>query len=78
MKTAVSIPDSVFEAADREAKRLGVSRSEFYARAVARLVEQLRAEDVTRRLDEVYSLEPARVDPALARAQAASVGTDEW
>ena len=34
MKIAVSIPDPVFKAAERLAKRLGVSRSELYARAI--------------------------------------------
>lgn len=78
MKTAVSIPDDVFEAADRAAKRLGVSRSEFYARAVARLVHELRAQDVTRRLDEVYAAEPAVLDAALGAAQAASIEDEQW
>jgi metal-responsive CopG/Arc/MetJ family transcriptional regulator len=36
MKTAVSIPDPLFEAADNLAGRLGISRSELYARALAR------------------------------------------
>src|SRR5689334_20092234 len=36
MKTAISIPDRVFTQADRLAKRLGLTRSELYARAVER------------------------------------------
>jgi hypothetical protein len=34
MKTAISIPDDVFEQAERAAKRLGLSRSELFTRAV--------------------------------------------
>ncbi|MEQ9238858.1 MAG: hypothetical protein RIG66_32775 [Coleofasciculus sp. E2-BRE-01] len=34
MKTAVSIPDPIFEAAEAMSKRLGLSRSELYARAL--------------------------------------------
>ena len=34
MKTAISIPDEVFRSAERLAQRLGVSRSELYAKAV--------------------------------------------
>ncbi len=34
MKTAISIPDEVFRQAEQAAKRLGVSRSEFFTRAV--------------------------------------------
>jgi metal-responsive CopG/Arc/MetJ family transcriptional regulator len=77
VKTAVSIPDDVFEAGDRAAKALGISRSELYARAVAEYVEQLRRTDVTRRLNEVYQQDPASVDGALAKAQDASLG-EPW
>jgi metal-responsive CopG/Arc/MetJ family transcriptional regulator len=34
MKTAVSLPDSLFEAADQLARQLGKSRSQFYAEAL--------------------------------------------
>ena len=35
MKTAISLPDDLFDSADELAQQLGVSRSELYARAVA-------------------------------------------
>jgi predicted transcriptional regulator len=38
MKTAISIPDEIFEAAERLAKRLKRSRSEIYSRALAETV----------------------------------------
>jgi hypothetical protein len=34
MKTAISIPDEVFEEAEATAAQLGMSRSEFFTRAV--------------------------------------------
>ena len=34
MKTAISVPDPLFRQAEREAKRLGVSRSELFTRAL--------------------------------------------
>jgi len=34
MKTAISIPDDVFAQAERVAKRLGLSRSELFTKAV--------------------------------------------
>lgn len=34
MKTAISIPDDVFDQAERAAKRLGLSRSELFTRAI--------------------------------------------
>lgn len=78
VKTAVSLPDRVFEAAERVAKRLGISRSELYARAVAKFVEEHRGDRVTEALDRVYGEADSRMDPALARLQAASLPPDEW
>ncbi len=77
MKTAVSIPDEVFESADALANELGVSRSELYARAVAEYVAKHQGADVTARLNEVYAAEAeATLDDALRRAQARSVAED--
>jgi len=41
MKTAISLPDDTFERVDRAAKQLGVSRSEFFARAAERWLAAL-------------------------------------
>lgn len=51
MKTAISIPDETFEKASRRAHDLGMSRSEFFARAAARYLDELDAESVTRQID---------------------------
>jgi metal-responsive CopG/Arc/MetJ family transcriptional regulator len=58
MKTAISISDDLFEAADRMARNLGMSRSELYARAVASYLEIHEEELITRRLDMVYPTRP--------------------
>ena len=78
MKTAISLPDEVFESADALAERLGLSRSELYATAVAEYVAKHRDQDVTARLNDVYAGEPSGLDPALRSAQARSVGRSEW
>lgn len=75
MKTAISLPDDLFESADELAQRLGVSRSELYAEAVAEYLAKHRNEDVTARLNEVYVDEASGVDPALRSAQARSLGS---
>lgn len=54
MKTAVSIPDRVFQSAEKLAVRLGMSRSELYAKALASLVEKHREDLITSKLNEVY------------------------
>lgn len=52
MKTAISIPDATFERVDKRAKALGVSRSEFYFRAVELYLDRLEEEDLTERINE--------------------------
>lgn len=78
MKTAVSIPDPIFAAADELAARLGISRSELYARALER---ELAAEDdqqITVRLDAVYGALDSRVDADLDRAQRTMLHAADW
>lgn len=47
MKTAISVPDETFARVERLAKRLGVSRSEFFARAAAHWADVLESSDLT-------------------------------
>jgi metal-responsive CopG/Arc/MetJ family transcriptional regulator len=78
MKTAISLPDDLFEAADSLADRLGLSRSELYARAVAEYVAKHRDEDVTAQLNKVFADETSGLDPSLRSAQARSLSSSEW
>lgn len=78
MKTAVSLPDDLFESADALAERLGMSRSELYATAVAEYLAKHRDEDVTGRLNEVYGDESSGIDSDLRSAQARSVSSAGW
>ncbi len=78
MKTAISIPDSVFAAAEATSRRLGMSRSEFYAKAVQAFVDAHQATDVTEGLNRVYANEPSMLDPVLSRMQFASLPRETW
>lgn len=78
MKTAISIPDDLFEAAEKLAERLAVSRSELYAKALAAFLESRGGQDVTERLDSVYASEASSVDPVLAKLQSLSVRREDW
>jgi metal-responsive CopG/Arc/MetJ family transcriptional regulator len=77
MKIAVSVPDALFEAAERAARRLGLSRSQLYSRALERFLADEPDDAVTARLDEVYADEDSAIDPAVARAQRRAVA-DAW
>ena len=78
MKTAISIPDEIFDAAEELAHRLGLSRSELYARSVADFVERQRRDDVTARLNGVYADGDECLDPILERLQLASLRREDW
>jgi predicted transcriptional regulator len=54
MKTAISIPDRIYLAAERAAKRQKVSRSRFYAQAVEAYLKTQQAKGVTEALNAVY------------------------
>jgi predicted transcriptional regulator len=78
MKTAISIPDPVFEAAEKLARQLKISRSELYATALAAYLERERADDVTRRLNEVYAKVDSGIEPEWLQAQAQVLDKEEW
>ena len=79
MKTAISIPDPVFKTAERLAKRLGLSRSELYVRAISSYVEKHKGQKVTEILNEIYgSKENQGLEPGFKRAQMKTVYKDKW
>ena len=78
MKTAISIPDPLFAAADELARRLGMSRSQLYSTAVAEYVRRVEQREVTARLDALYGEEPAKLDEGLLAAQLAAVKDEGW
>jgi len=78
MKTAISMPDAVFEAAEKLAKRLHLSRSELFTRAVSAYVQERDDDDVTARLNEVYARESSALDPVMEQVQFASLPREHW
>ena len=78
MKTAISIPDSIFRAAEKLAHRLGITRSELYANAVAEYIQEHRNDKVTKKLDEIYEKESSSLDSTLMALQRDSIFKDEW
>ena len=77
-KTAISIPNSIFAAAERLSKQLEMSRSELYSRAIEVYIEENRQEDVTDTLNEIYTEESTALDPVVQQLQFASLLEDEW
>ena len=79
VKTAISLPDETYEQASRQAAELGISRSEFFARAARRYLDELASQSLTQQIDE--ALQAADDD---SNAAAAAVGRaylaaqDDW
>jgi metal-responsive CopG/Arc/MetJ family transcriptional regulator len=78
MKTAISIPDPLFQAAEEFAHEQGLSRSELYARAIQHYLAQHRYHGVTDALNQVYVTEASQLDPAIVAAQVRILPKDEW
>jgi predicted transcriptional regulator len=79
MKAAISVPDPVFKAADRLARRRRISRSELYTRAIVALLKAEDEGEVTAQLDRAYP-DPAAsaLPPELKGLPARILEKEEW
>ena len=78
MKTAISLPDSLFYAAERLAKRLDISRSKLYADAVSNYLKNREMDIITETLNEIYEDEASPLPKTLLDIQARSIGNEQW
>ena len=79
MKTAISLPDDTYEQATRQAEALGISRSEFFARAARSYLDQLASRSLTQQINQ--ALETADDDSNAAAAAAGRsylAGQGDW
>ena len=77
MKTAVTIPDQLFKKCEKLARKLKLSRSALYTRALEEFLER-EEQAVIERINEVCDEVDTRIDPAVVRAAVASFPRDEW
>lgn len=78
MKTAISIPDPLFQAAEQYAQEKGLSRSELYARAIQHYLQTYRYQGITEALDKVYAEEDSTLEPGYTAAQTRILPKEEW
>jgi metal-responsive CopG/Arc/MetJ family transcriptional regulator len=78
MKTAISIPDPLFQAAEQFAKRMGLSRSELYSVALQEYLQAHKREQITQQLDAVYVDEDSSLDPLFVKLQAHTLSEENW
>ena len=78
MKTAVSVPDDVFEGAERLARREGRSRSEVYSAALRDYVARHEPDEVADALDRVVAEVGEAHDPFVAAATRRTFESADW
>ena len=80
MKTAISIQDDIFQAAEETARELRISRSELYARAVRDFVARHSCANITGRLNRIYgdNTQASTLDAGLAEMQSRSLDREKW
>ncbi|MCP5107623.1 MAG: hypothetical protein GY950_29820 [bacterium] len=80
MKTAIYIPDDIFSRAEKIAKRLKISRSELYSKAIKEFVNHISTENITQRLNAVYGGQEndSKIDKQIHSAQLNIMEKEEW
>lgn len=78
MKTAISLPDEVFHAAERHAKRTRKSRSQLYAEALAEYLTRHAPEEVTEAMNHVVDALEQPTDPFVSEASRRTLKRLEW
>lgn len=78
MKTAVSVPNELFEEAEIVAKSMNVSRSQLYAKALAAFLAAQNGAAITRTLNEYYNATPAVIDEGFKRVALKRLKETEW
>ncbi|HLP58068.1 MAG TPA: hypothetical protein VK186_04525 [Candidatus Deferrimicrobium sp.] len=80
MKTAIYIPDDIFRLAEIIAKKMRVSRSELYSRAIKEFVRDFYSQNITRKLNAVYgdNDDDSKIDNEIYRVQLDILEKEEW
>jgi len=78
MKTAVSIPDDVFDKAERLARRMKKSRSQLFRNALEEYVDRHAPDRVTEAMDEVCAEIGMGADSFVSTASRCILERNEW
>lgn len=78
MKTAVSVPDDVFNKIERLARRAGKSRSEVFSAALREYVARHAPDEVTESMNRVCDIIKDGSDGFVAEASRRILDRSEW
>ncbi len=78
MKTAISLPDDLFEVADKYATDNGLSRSALYAHALREFLDRHRTDDLKDRINAAIDKAGQPRDALLSRVANKALLGQEW
>jgi metal-responsive CopG/Arc/MetJ family transcriptional regulator len=78
MKTAISLPDDVFEQADKLASRLHVSRSQLYVMALEKFINEHLDQNITEKINAYIEKHGQPVDPVFLNSTLQDMRSVEW
>jgi antitoxin MazE6 len=78
MKTAISIPDEVFQDAETLARQMSISRSKLYSQALREYISRHAPDSVTEVLDRLCREIDGAADPFVAAASRRILERTEW
>jgi predicted transcriptional regulator len=78
MKTAVSVPDELFDRVDRLAQRTRRSRSEVYSAALREYVARHDTDEITEALDRLAVEGQSSADRFVTEAARQRLETSDW
>lgn len=78
MKTAVSVPDDVFEQAERLARRTKKSRSQLFSEALREYVARHAPDEVTETMNRVWAEVDGEADEFVSSAARRILERSEW
>ena len=78
MKTAISLPDTLFKLATKTAKNLGISRSTLFQKALEEYFYNHNPGEITNQLNEIYEEYNSSIDNDILEAQLYTIDKEEW
>lgn len=78
MKTAISLPKDLFDEAERLRKKLKVSRSALYAKALRDFLKDRADEEFAARMNAVMAQHPIEPDPLWLELGRQTLLRNEW
>jgi len=78
MKTAISVPNDIFQLSEKLAKKLKVSRSAIFAMGVKKLAEEHDEEEIIAQINRVCEKVDTSLDPAVRQYQNRILQREKW